>query len=92
MRKAAVCERVKPDEQVPENRPNFLPSGGVGRAGSWNKDAQGRSRDSNFTRCTCSLKRVAQSTSDTANYKWVINPLSLCGGGEGDGNHHGWGK
>lgn len=77
MRKAVVCERVKPEDQVPKSSPNFLPGGGVGEAGSGNKDAQGRNGDSGFTICTCGLKRLGQCASDMANYKWAIHPLSL---------------
>ncbi|KAK2900305.1 hypothetical protein Q8A73_013434 [Channa argus] len=92
MRKAAVGERVKPGYETPKSSANFLPCGGVGEAGSGNKDARGRSGDSGFTICTCGLKSRGQCASETANYERAIHPLSLRGtwgregtGGEGDG-------
>lgn len=60
MRKATVGERVKPEDEAPKSSPNFLPGGGVGEAGTGNKDARGRGGDSGFTICTCGLKSPGQ--------------------------------
>lgn len=85
MRKAAVSERVKPEDEAPKSGPNFLPGGGVGEAGRGNKDARGRSGDSGFTICTCGLKSLGQCASDTANYERAIHPLFSVERREGGG-------
>lgn len=41
MRKAAVGERVKPEDEAPKSSPNFLPGGGVGEAGRWEQRRPG---------------------------------------------------
>lgn len=76
MRKAAVGERVKPEDEFPQSGANFLPGGGVGGAGRGNKEARGRSGDSGFTICTCGLKSRGQCAPETANYERAI-PLSV---------------
>ncbi|KAK5876146.1 hypothetical protein CesoFtcFv8_027143 [Champsocephalus esox] len=89
MRKAAVGERVKPEDEAPQKAALiFCPAGEWGEVGRGNKDARGRSGDSGFTICTCGLKSPGQCASDTANYERAIHPLSLWrdgGGGTGGG-------